>query len=441
MLATAASPSLGRSLGGTLAQAVGQEIGGRLRGWRLARGWTLEDVAVALHELDAAIGEPESRVDLAQVSKWERGVRRPGPRYQARLCVVFDADPVALGFVDGPRLQRDIADLRRRRASARPDDAGDPGGDRLASAVRHLWPADARLLDDLEAAARAFARRTETERPEAVLPDLERHQGHVDALLGRSHPPALQRRLLAIASQLAELAGYGSMVAGQSGGAWRSYASAEVLAREAGSGELVAAVLAARSRLHSRSAGGRGDPARAVGLLDAAEVAAGPAGRPALRAWVLGRRAEERAELGEELESGHDLDAAFRAVETIEMAAWNLWSDLDSAWLQQYRGARDLGLGQGLAAAAVFEDVLATTDRRLLVERAVAQTRLAWALALMGEPERAAELLVEAVSLTTSAGDRRGLDVVQRVREQQLTRWQTEVTVRRLDAAIRAARA
>lgn len=97
----------------------------------------------------------------------------------------------------------------------------------------------------------------------------------------------------------------------------------------------------------------------------------------------------------------------------------------------------------GQEAATVFEAAPTRTDPRLLVERTIAQTRLSWALALMNEPEQAAELLVEAVMITTGNGDRRGLDLIRirRVREQHLGRWRSVPGVRRLDAALRAAQA
>jgi hypothetical protein len=45
-----------------------------------------------------ALGEPDCPVDANQVSKWERGVRNPGPFYRPRLCLALDTMPQELGF-------------------------------------------------------------------------------------------------------------------------------------------------------------------------------------------------------------------------------------------------------------------------------------------------------------------------------------------------------
>ena len=51
-----------------------------LRHARLRRRWTEDDLAVKLQELTAELGEADCAVDANQVSKWERGEKRPdGP--------------------------------------------------------------------------------------------------------------------------------------------------------------------------------------------------------------------------------------------------------------------------------------------------------------------------------------------------------------------------
>src|SRR5215472_14485453 len=92
-----------------------EDITAKLRAARQARGWTLADVATALHQLDEALGEPESRCDLNHVAKWESGRRTPSQRYAARLSLVFDVMPAALGFAETPSLMAQVGELRRRR--------------------------------------------------------------------------------------------------------------------------------------------------------------------------------------------------------------------------------------------------------------------------------------------------------------------------------------
>jgi transcriptional regulator with XRE-family HTH domain len=75
---------------------------------REKRGWTDDDAAVALQALALELGEPEPAVSGAQVSKWERGARKPGRYYRPRLCLLFEATPAELGFPATPRLMKDI---------------------------------------------------------------------------------------------------------------------------------------------------------------------------------------------------------------------------------------------------------------------------------------------------------------------------------------------
>src|SRR5262252_749566 len=86
----------------------------RLRYQRLLRGWTLDEVAERLHRL--AMAGPELGVDAHMVGRWERGVRRPAPRYVALLCQLFELPADELGLVD--RVDAALTkenDVRRRR--------------------------------------------------------------------------------------------------------------------------------------------------------------------------------------------------------------------------------------------------------------------------------------------------------------------------------------
>jgi transcriptional regulator with XRE-family HTH domain len=80
--------------------------GARLRRERELRGWSQADVA-------DRIGAPSP----FHVSRWERGVVTPSPRYRQRYCTLFDKTVVQLGFVDptvdeliDKRSRADVAD-------------------------------------------------------------------------------------------------------------------------------------------------------------------------------------------------------------------------------------------------------------------------------------------------------------------------------------------
>src|SRR2546430_16360272 len=75
-----------------------RRVNERLRYQRRLRGWTLDEVAERLHRL--AMAGPELGVDAHMVGRWERGVRRPAPRYVALLCQLFELPADELGLVE-----------------------------------------------------------------------------------------------------------------------------------------------------------------------------------------------------------------------------------------------------------------------------------------------------------------------------------------------------
>src|SRR5215471_17218525 len=70
----------------------------RLRPLRDARGWTQQDVAEQVSRLAWLRRHEHVGVNADMVAKWERGEKRPSPRYRELLCVLFEADAHALGF-------------------------------------------------------------------------------------------------------------------------------------------------------------------------------------------------------------------------------------------------------------------------------------------------------------------------------------------------------
>src|SRR5437763_3495221 len=85
-------------LGGEVMEQ-GQRPNRRLRLQRRLRGWSQEDVAAGLHHLAASLEEPEPGVDATMVSRWERGMRKPRPRYVRLLCTLFELPAEELGIL------------------------------------------------------------------------------------------------------------------------------------------------------------------------------------------------------------------------------------------------------------------------------------------------------------------------------------------------------
>jgi transcriptional regulator with XRE-family HTH domain len=98
-----------------------------LRYERLRRGWSLDDSASQLHALAAKLGEPEPGVDGNTVSRWERGVVSPGPRYVRLLALLYDRDPIDLGVQEYDRPRYDDAETAEAVELARLMDGSDIG--------------------------------------------------------------------------------------------------------------------------------------------------------------------------------------------------------------------------------------------------------------------------------------------------------------------------
>lgn len=71
-----------------------------LRRQRLLRGWSLQRVADEICTLPDSEGRVPG-INLAMVSCWEMGKKKPSPFYQERLCLIYGLAADKLGFMDG----------------------------------------------------------------------------------------------------------------------------------------------------------------------------------------------------------------------------------------------------------------------------------------------------------------------------------------------------
>src|SRR2546423_6108940 len=191
----------------------------RLRYQRRLRGWTIDDVAERLHRL--AMGGPELGVDAHMVGRWERGVRRPAPRYVALLCRLFELPGDDLGLVDetGGAVEKtektektDKEDDVRRRQFLQymsvVTGATMLDWDHVASLLRgRSGPSDRVLIDDLEAITRSYARQVETVAPGSLLPAIRSHLAVLSGSLHATPSSPARQRLMALTGETAVLAG------------------------------------------------------------------------------------------------------------------------------------------------------------------------------------------------------------------------------------------
>jgi transcriptional regulator with XRE-family HTH domain len=412
----------------------------RLRYERRLRGWTLDEVAERLHRL-AASG-PELGVDAHMVGRWERGVRRPAPRYVALLGRLFELSPDELGLVEEPPNPAETIDkeddVKRRQFLqylSAVTGATTLDWDRLAALVRgQHGSADHILVDDLEAITRSYARQVETVAPGSLLPALRGHLQVLNGSLQAHQVGPARRRLLSLAGETALLTGRLSWLLENRGEARRCWKLAIDLAREAGDETLVAHALGQQRVLHSTipNRGRYGSTERALAVLDAAEAKLRTTASPFVRTAVLCLRAEDHAAQGDAYASQRDLESAQAALASASRADDGLYVLWDEGRIAGYRGSCALALQRSEEATAILEDALSRTDERLVGQRCAVITDLAAAYAIQREVEHSAGLLMRSVHAAETAGLG---ELVQRAlgARRHLIPWEDDPAVRLLD--------
>jgi transcriptional regulator with XRE-family HTH domain len=417
----------------------------RLRYQRRLRGWTLDEVAEGLHRLSS--GGPELGVDAHMVGRWERGVRRPAPRYVGLLCRLFELPADELGLVEEVEAA-DAADkeddVRRRQFLQYMSvitGATMLDWDRLAAMLRgRLGTADQVLIDDLELITRDYARQVEVMAPAQLLPALRSHLAMLTGTLHAGHAAPARRRLLSLTGESAVLAGRVSWLLENRGEARQCWTLAIDLGREAGDRTLVAEALANQRVLHSTvpNRGQFGRPDRALAVLDAAEAQLTTTSSPYARTMVHLLRAEDRATTGNADATHRDLEAAENALLSATGRDEGYYALWDSGRIAGYRGSCALALKDARRASGHLETALNSTDEGLVGQRCAVQADLATAYAMQQDVERSTDLLVQTVDMAERAGLG---ELIQRAHGARvhLDRWRQTAAVRILDERLAVA--
>src|SRR5438105_6329803 len=146
---------------------------------RRRRGWSQDDVADGLSRSAAELGEPHPGIDRNTVSRWERGIRHPRPRYVRLLCHLFRLPTEELGFMEEdfrkPGSRKDPAqfDLAPTLLGARRDS--------LTAMLEGLQGIDAAGLDDLSAVVHDLQRQCDSDSPHELLRRVRWHIASVRA--------------------------------------------------------------------------------------------------------------------------------------------------------------------------------------------------------------------------------------------------------------------
>jgi transcriptional regulator with XRE-family HTH domain len=387
----------------------------RLRLQRRLRGWSQEDVAAGLHRLAANLGEAELGVDATMVSRWERGTRRPRPRYVRLLCSLFELPAEQLGIVDdsefslgfeGVQGALEDHDVDRRdfihKVSAllgvaalpmpRLQPAGSEPWDRLSRAVRLPGRVGEETVEHLEQVTYALEALGPTQvSSRAILGPVTGHLDAILQLLQGPLPPALRRRLCSLAGETAGFAGWLRWDMDDPAGVAAYFRSALEAAREAGDRPLVAYLVGSSACQPPH----REDPAERLRRLRASGDGFKQSdATPASQVWMAAKEADACALIGDASGCLRALDRAGTILETEDVAADAAsrrprFSPVNSSWLAGERGASLAKLGRSEDAREILRPVIAALGPEKERDRLWLSTSLAQTYVKDEEPEEA----------------------------------------------------
>jgi transcriptional regulator with XRE-family HTH domain len=432
----------------------------RLRLQRRLRGWSQDEVAAGLHRLAASLGEPELGVDATMVGRWERGTRRPRPRYVRLLCRLFELSADQLGVIEEQDLDRPqdrtrdaLRDALEEHAVERRDfihrvtgllglaaaplpleHLGTEPWERLTSALHGPGGIDEEAVDHLEWITLTLQRLGRSDISSEVI--LGPVVGHLDAIthiLGRSLAPSLRARLCSLAGETAGFAGWLRWNVDDAAGAASYFATGLEAAREGGDRALAAYLVGSAACQPPY----RESPQRRLDQLDTIPWS-DPT--PSSRVWLAAKAADAHALLG-------DAGGCQRALERAEVALAAVPSEDDGArrprfsgvdrnWLDGERGASLAKLGQTADARATLQQVMAQMGPSSERDRLWLSTSLVSTHIQDGEPEQACRVACAALEQASRMQLQPILRIMRGLRD-QLTTYGPSPAIQELDERLR----
>jgi hypothetical protein len=260
--------------------------------------------------------------------------------------------------------------------------------------------ASCRRIDDLQGARTAF-------------PMVIGHLGGVTDLLKLVVGLSLRRRLVAIAAEVAQLAGWLAIDMHEHAAA-RAVLNVSIdAARE--SDDLALLAFSLGNLGHAHSAAGR--PLDALCLMERAREIGMANATPTTRAWLSAVEAHAQASLGDREACWRTLgraDEAMAEPECVEGPAWMYF--FNQAQLSHWTGHAQLRCGDAAAARDALGHAYDTLDRSFVRERSVIVADLATVHVLQGDFQKGSQLAGEALDLTAVAGSSRAIQCLRDLR-------------------------
>lgn len=428
-----------------------------LRLQRRLRGWSQGDVAAGLRRLASGLGEFGPGVDATMVSRWERGMRRPRPRYVRLLSALFELPAEELGFVDSGELGLLAQAHDTRRGGEDPQSAfvgkmaalldvaalpqgfrrvGSEPWERLTRALAHPARIDPATVAHLEQVLVMLEHLEPTRfgSPALIAPVI----GHLDLLtllLRGSLPTALRARLCSIAG---ETAGFASWLHWNTGDVQRAaaYSRAGMLAaREADDRALGIALVASAAAQSSP----RQHPARQIDELQGTMDFRPADSTPSNLVWMTAKVADAYASLGREDDCRRALDRAANLLRRVEHEGEERrprFMVLDGTWLAGEQGASLAKVGRTDEARALLLPVLAALNSTGERDRTWLTLSLSTTYLRDREVDEAARLARQALIAAVDIGLEPVIASVRQLRDDLLA-IDASPAVRELDEAVR----
>jgi hypothetical protein len=272
--------------------------------------------------------------------------------------------------------------------------------ERAGTTIQHNRRADPELLDQVQRLVSAVTT-TATHQLDRGSPDVlaQLLQGSLAFVQSLDRGMQRPRALADAASRLALLYGWVSFQLDNKAESRRAYRFASQVARDGGLTELHATVLAAASQLDSTIPyGGYGSSNPALVTLDRADASInGDASTSVLRAWILARRAQEQAALGDTAGAERDFIAAREWFQPRAVTPETFYAYPSEGWIIGFEASCHRLGRRWSEAEAAYTRVLAHPSSPSW--RSVTMSSLASVQARQGDPRRAAGTLVQAVEL------------------------------------------
>jgi tetratricopeptide (TPR) repeat protein len=382
-------------------------------------GWSYTRLIAEMRRVAAPSKLPKTSSLVSMLSRWLNGRGWPDDYYQDVLSKAL-RKPRAELFGEGTENA-----LLKVTVRARPWE--------LLEALEHrsIGP---RALDQLERTVTGYVRAYPNTPPRALADPVSSDLRHLIAALKQPQPLKQRHRLVVAVARLAAVAGSVSFDLRDHRRALDYFEAARTAGDEAEDDDLLAWVLA----MHSIVPAYLDSPQLSLDLLEGALHFARCDVAPSRLAWVASLKARAHAAVGDRAGCDEALGVAYDAMAATEGLERRPETDFfDLPRLDGLKGTCLLLLRQPEKAQPVLEDVLVRRDPSNLKGRSLIKLDLAAAHAQGGDPERACQLIREALSIPVEARVEPIARRARAIRVKELARWSTAPVVQALDEWLR----